>query len=231
VLIPLFSLLGGLEVRGAKISGASQREVLTLLYDESINILINYNKIMDVFLEDFACRAQGVRNSVMLYKDSERGGGGFATYTGAFVAFVPRAFWAEKPMLGSLDHSPGGMAMYKVMGLGYGTADADGGTMGPMLASAHAYWEGGAIWIVVAGLITGLFWNIIFRFCRHLPAISAAIIIFTFAAAHLIDGFLTMLVPLYSIIIRSWLSLLPLFLIYLTIRLIRSATTRSRVHG
>ena len=230
-LIPVFSLLGSLQVRAATIGGASHREVFMLLYNESTNIVINYTEITNDFLEAFADRAQGVRNSVMLYKDSESGGGGFATYTGALVAFVPRSLWAEKPMLGSLGHSEGGMAMYKVKDWGYGTADADGGTMGPMLASAHAYWEGGAIWLVVAGLITGLFWNIIFRFCRHLPAISAAIIIFTFAAAHLIDGFLTMLVPLYSIIIRSWLSLLPLFLIYLTIRLIRSDTTRSLVNG
>lgn len=230
-LLPAFSLFGTSEVRAAMIGGASPREVLTLLYNEITNTVINDNKMTDVFLDAFAERAQGVRNSVMLYKDSEGGGGGFATYKGALVAFVPRALWAEKPMLGSLGHSAGGMAMYKVMDWGYGTADADGGTMGPMLASAHAYWEGGVIWLVVGGLITGLFWNIIFSFCRHLPAIIAAIIIFTFAAAHLIDGLLTMLVPLYSIIIRSWLSLLPLFLIYLIIRLIRSATARSRVNG
>lgn len=210
LLLPIFTALGNIEMRGAKESGLSTAEIFTLLYKVSINNESDVKENFVLFLDSFNVRAQGLRNSVMLYRDFESGGGGFKTYSGSIFAFVPRALWDEKPMLGSLDHTEFESATYKVMDLAYGVS----GTMGPLLASAHAYWEGGWIWLVVAGLITGLFWNIVFRFCRRLPVVYAAVIIFTFAAALLIDGLLTMLVPLYSLIIRMWLSIIPLFFIY-----------------
>jgi hypothetical protein len=210
LMLPIFAVLGNLEIRGAKESGASQTEIITFLYETGKKNIHDYKELRDVLLDSFAVRAQGLRNSVTLYQDYDHDGGGFKTYSGALFAFVPRLLWPEKPMLGSLDHTEFESATYKVMEWGYG----EFGTMGPILASAHAYWEGGWIWLIVAGLITGLFWNFVFRYCSHLPDIFAAIIIFTFAAALLIDGLLTMLVPLYSIIIRCWLSLLPLLIIY-----------------
>jgi hypothetical protein len=64
--------------------------------------------------------------------------------------------------------------------------------------------------------------------CKHLPDTIAAIIILTFAAALMIDGLLTMLVPLYSIIVRCWLSLLPLLVIYIGILIVTKIGVRSR---
>lgn len=210
LLLPVFAALGDRETRGIIESNSSRTEKLTLVYDLGTQNLTDYQELLEGFLDSFAWRAQGLRNSVILFQDFESGGGGFMTYLGTIFAPVPRVFWAEKPMLGSLDHTVNESAMYKVMLLGHG----EPGTMGPYLASAHAYWEGGWIWLVVAGLITGLFWNMIFYYCRQLPDSIAAIIILTFAAALLTDGLLTMLAPLHAYIIRCWLSLLPLFIIY-----------------
>lgn len=224
LLLPIFAVLGDKDTRGAMASSSSQSEIYSLVLEAGIKNISNTSDMVDAFLESFSWRAQGVRNSVTLYKDYEYGGGGFNTYSGAFLAFVPREIWPDKPMLGSLDHTEFESAMYKVMLLGHG----EPGTMGPFLASAHAYWEGGWIWLVIAGLITGLFWNVIFRCCSRLPDVIAAVVIFTFGAALLIDGLLTMLAPLYSFIIRFWLSLLPLFIIYIGIRLITIASVRNK---
>lgn len=222
LFIPIFAVLGDKDTRGAMVSSASQSEIYSLVLEAGVKNIRNSEEMVDAFLESFSWRAQGVRNSVTLYRDYEYGGGGFNTYLGSLLAFIPRGIWPEKPMLGSLDHTEFESAMYKVMLLGYG----EPGTMGPFLASAHAYWEGGWIWLVMAGLITGFFWNFVFRCCSRLPDIIAAVVIFTFGAALLIDGLLTMLLPLYSFIIRIWLSLLPLLIIYLTIRLITIASAK-----
>lgn len=223
LLLPIFAVLGDKDTRGAMASSSSQLEIYSLVLEAGIKNISNSEDMFDAFLESFSWRAQGVRNSVTLYKDYDYGGGGFKTYSGTFLAFIPRGIWPDKPMLGSLDHTEFESAMYKVMLLGYG----EPGTMGPFLASAHAYWEGGWIWLVVAGLITGLFWSFIFRYCSRLPDIIAAVVIFTFGAALLIDGLLTMLAPLYSFIIRLWLSILPLFIIYICIFLITIASSRN----
>lgn len=220
LFLPIFAALGDRDMRSTMASSTSSRtEIYTLVYEVGIKNISNSGEMMKAFLESFSWRAQGVRNSVILYKDFDQGGGGFRTYTGALFAFIPRGVWPEKPMLGSLDHTESESAMYKVMLVGHG----EPGTMGPLLASAHAYWEGGWIWLVVAGLITGVFWNSVFRYCRQLPDIIAAVITLSFAAALLIDGLLTMLTPLYAFIIRFWLSLLPLFIVYISIRIINIA--------
>lgn len=221
LFLPIFAVLGDRDTRGAMASSITSRsEIYTLVYEAGIENISNSSEMMKAFLESFSWRAQGVRNSAVLYKDFDHGGGGFKTYLGAPFALIPRGVWPEKPMLGSLDHTEFESAMYKVMLMGHG----EPGTMGPLLASAHAYWEGGWIWLVVAGLITGIFWNAVFRYCRKLPDIIAAVITLSFAAALINDGLLTMLTPLYAFIIRFWLSLLPLLCIYIGMRLINLAS-------
>lgn len=223
-MIPIFSILGNADIRGIMSTESSRATVFKLVYEEGKKSASDYKELGDIFLNSFAWRAQGVRNSVTLYQDFEHGGGGFKTYLGSIFLPIPRLLWTEKPMMGSLDHSEFESAMYKVMELAYGGL----GQMGPMLSSAHAYWEGGWVWLIVAGLITGLIWNIIFNYCRHLPDNIAAIIILTFAAAHMVDGLLTMLVPIYSLIDVVWLSLLPLFIIYKCIIILTKISSRPR---
>ena len=209
LVIPVFSVLGNSEIRNYA-GDTSQAEIIGKVYQAGKDNLIAYEELGDIFLSSFALRAQGVRNSVTLYQNFDQGGGGFTTYLGSILLPIPRFIWDEKPMSGSLDHTELESAMYKVMELSY---DATG-QMGPMLASAHAYWEGGWFWLIFAGLITGLLWNIIFRICINLPDNIAAIFALTFAASNMVDGLLTMMVPLYSVINAFWLSILPLFFLY-----------------
>lgn len=210
MLVPIFSILGSADIRDSSNTGSSQIEVVGKLYELGKDNVADFGTLTDVFMLSYAWRAQGVRNSVTLYQDYENGGGGFNSYIGAIFVPIPRAIWSEKPLVGSQDRTEVGSAMYKVMELAYGAPEQ----MGPMLASAHAYWEGGAIWLVSAGLITGLLWNLIFRIATRLPFILAAIFIFTYAAANMVDGLLTMMIPLYSGINATWFSILPVFLLY-----------------
>lgn len=210
LMIPLFAILGGADIREAGSSGATQLEIIGKLYESGKESVADYGALTDLFLYSYAWRAQGVRNSATLYQDHDHGGGGFSSYLGSVFVPVPRLIWEKKPMIGSQDHTELQSAMYKVMDLAYGAPDQ----MGPMLASSHAYWEGGWIWLICAGVITGLMWNVIFRFTAHLPRSLAAVVIFTFAAAHMVDGLLTMMIPLYAAINAMWLSILPVFLIY-----------------
>lgn len=220
LLIPVFAVLGGADIRDAGSSGASQLEIIGKLYESGKASVTDYGELGDVFLFSYAWRAQGVRNSATLYQNHDHGGGGFSSYLGAIFVPVPRMIWERKPMIGSQDHTELQSAMYKVMDLAYGAPDQ----MGPMLASAHAYWEGGWIWLICAGLLTGLLWNVIFRFSATLPPSLAAVVIFTFAAAHMVDGLLTMMIPLYAAINAMWLSILPVFLMYKFFKALRSYT-------
>jgi hypothetical protein len=223
MMVPVFSVLGSADIRESSSSGASQVEVVKKLYELGKENVSDFGSLSDVFMYSFAWRAQGVRNSVTLYQDYEHGGGGFNSYLSAIFVPVPRFLWPRKPMIGSQDHTEVGSAMYRVMDLAYGAPDQ----MGPMLASAHAYWEGGVLWLVCAGLITGLMWNLIFRVTVRLPLVMGTIFIFTFAAAQMVDGLLTMLIPLYTAINVCWLSILPVFLIYKFFKSIRAFAVAS----
>jgi hypothetical protein len=162
------------------------------------------------FLDSFAQRAQGPRNSVVLYNLYEKGAGAdLSIYTGAILFAVPRFFWPEKPISGSLDGNDESTAVYKVIDIGYNLP-----YMGSILASAHAYWEGGWIAVILYGFITGLLWSGVFIFCRKLPEHLSWIIALSFAAALLIDGFLTALYPLYAYILIAWKYIMPTLVLY-----------------
>jgi len=213
--VPLFAFLGSSyrsSNEAEKISSV-QYKVIALLYEEGKSRLGDMKSMGEEFLSALAWRAQGPRNSAVLYQQYDKGAGaGFTTYLGSIFFPIPRLVWAEKPAAGSTDSSISSSAIYKVMELGYGY-DA-GSTMGPCLASAHAYWEGGWSWLIIAGFITGLIWNIIFKLSRRLPEGIAIIVVFAFAAALLIDGMLTMMCPLYAIILTWWQWVLPVLLAY-----------------
>jgi len=215
ILIPLFAFLGGTYRYVAKenlMTAPARHEMVTRLYEEGKNRVAGDLKNMaDEFLYSIAARAQGPRNSVMLYRQYDNDAGpGFSTYSGSISFPIPRLIWPEKPAVGSTDGTLYSSAIYLVMELAYGMA----GSMGPILASAYAYWEGGWGWLITAGFITGLFWNIIFNLCRRLPEGMASVVALAFAAALLIDGMLTMLVPLYALIVAWWQLVLPVLIVY-----------------
>lgn len=210
VMIPLFAFLGGtyhLSQEGNMIEPAR-------LYEEGKSRVKEGLKNMgDELLYAMAWRAQGPRNSVVLYQQFNSGAdAGFTTYLGSIFFPIPRLVWPRKPGAGSTDGTLSSSAIYLVMELAYGYEA--GACMGPSLASAHAYWEGGWGWLIAAGFITGLLWNIIFKLCRRLPEAMAAVVVFAFAAALLIDGMLTMLHPLYAVIIAWWQWVLPVLILY-----------------
>lgn len=215
VIVPLFAFFGGAYrfiSKDIDMTGPERYEMFVQLYEESKSYVAgNITNMGSEFLYGLALRAQGPRNSAVLYQQYDKGNGaGFTTYLGSIFFPIPRLVWPEKPAAGSTDSSGLNSAVFKVMELAYGLV----GTNGPILASAHAYWEGGWGWLVAAGLITGLLWKIIFNLSRRLPEGMAAVVALAFAAALLIDGMLTMLVPLYALIIASWQSVLPVLAIY-----------------
>jgi len=215
LMIPLFAFFGSAYRfidKDDMMTGPARIEMFSLLYQEGRDRVVEETKNMaDDFLYGLALRAQGPRNMVVLYRQYDNArGAGFNTYIGALFFPIPRLVWPEKPVAGGTDDTSLSSAMYKSMELSYG----DQGTMGPILASAHAYWEGGWGWLVAAGFITGLIWNKIIKLCRRIPEDIAAVVTLAFAAALLNDGMLTMLTPLYAIIIAGWQSVLPVLIIY-----------------
>ncbi|MBU1863053.1 MAG: hypothetical protein KKH94_05240 [Candidatus Omnitrophica bacterium] len=170
-----------------------------------------YESSQKSFWGNFAKRAQGPRNSVVLYRLFDSGqSAGIKAIEGAVVLPIPRMIWPEKRPAGSFNLSKYGCAMYLVRGIGYGAPIYN---MGPYLASAHAYWEGGWLWVVVAGFLTGIFWNYLIKWGNS-AGVLGIIVTFTFSGALLIDGLPTMLTPLYAILSFFWSAILPMTLVY-----------------
>ena len=209
VVAPLFAAMGDGPRRFEMIKNSSILDSIELLSDSfGTNNLIE-SDIFDNALHAYTGRAQGVRNSAMLYRDHNKGGG-FSIYLGALTTFIPTYLLEQKPILGSDNADSSGYAMYRVISLGYNRE----GEMGPFLTSAHAYWEGGWIWVIVVGFITGLFWRYVFIFSSRFPVAIETAIIFSFSSSLLIDGLITMINPMYSIISMFMRSVAPLILIY-----------------
>lgn len=224
VMVPIFSVLGTAETRFNVLGNlTSPLELVSSLYSIADSSSSSIVDSLNLSLESFVFRAQGVRNSVILYREHELGGGGFSIYIGALTTFIPSYLYPDKPILGSLSSSEDGFAMYRVIENGYGR----GGEMGPFLASAHAYWEGGWLWLVFCGLITGLFWKYVLLYTNRLPEITKAIVVFSFGASFLIDGFMTMLSPIYTYIYMLLRSVGPILFIYFIFRSFSTARGNS----
>ena len=175
------------------------------------------------FVESWAIRAEGPRNSVGLYNLYDHGeGGGLKPVWGAILLPIPRMIWAKKPVAGSTDPSNLGAAIYRVQQLKPDTGPQE---MGPILASAHAYWEGGYLGILLLGLITGAFWVILLNWADSKYTIDNALVLICLTAALPIDGFLTALNPLYSIILMIY-KLFPLFLLIIILNFYNNITNR-----
>lgn len=149
-------------------------------------------------LDSMASRAMGPRNSAVLYEEWDNArGAGLAAIVSALVYPVPRLLWAAKAPAGSIDSTPYGAAMFKVMSIGHG---APYYVMGPYLASAHAYWEGGIVGLLISGFATGGLWALFVALSRKVTLPLATTFLMTFASSLLIDGLYTAFVPLFSII-------------------------------
>lgn len=160
------------------------------------------------FLESWAVRAEGPRNSIALYALHDSGeGASYRPILGAMVLPVPRFWWTDKPVAGSTDTTNLGAAIYRVQQSKPNSAFYD---MGPILASAHAYWEGGWLWLVLAPLLSGWMWRSLLRWADTARRLSVDIIVLTFTAALPIDGFFGAINPVFTYMRLVWITLLPL---------------------
>jgi hypothetical protein len=227
--MPLFSFLGGQQFRSMvaetlNMPGGGTFNLIKLFIEQRKATVIDNNQNM-TFLDSLAQRAQGPRNSVVLYKLFEKGASANpSVYLGSALFPVPRYFWPEKPIPGSLDDNPENSAIYKVVDIGYNLP-----YMGSLLASAHAYWEGGWIAVILYGFLTGLLWLWIFVFCSKLPEHLAWIIALSFLSSLLIDGFLTALYPLYTYILIAWKYVMPTLVLYGALKFFKSGSYLRRM--
>ena len=160
------------------------------------------------FLESWSLRAIGPLDSIYLYKFYDEGNGAsYKPIVGTLFLPIPRAIWPGKPVAGSTDDSNLGMAIYKVQQQKPDSAFYD---MGPILASAHAYWEGGWSFLFIAAVFTGWFWSRLLAWGERAQSAAVDIVILSFTAALPIDGFFDMLNPLFTYFRLLWITLLPM---------------------
>ena len=216
IFLPFFSFLGKFKSIAATeiVSGGNTLGLVKILFEErgAVADLIENND--SSFLDSFSNRAQGPRNSVVLYNSYNDGTSpNGRIYLGSIFFLVPRVLWPNKPIPGSIDSDENNSAVFKVMSYGHGLP-----YMGPILASAHAYWEGGYLAVLFHGMIVGFLWIAIFLFSRKVSYNVFIIIAITFSAALLIDGFLTIFAPLYAYILIFWKWVIPVALLYLILK-------------
>lgn len=218
LMIPIFTILPGV-VRSISYSyaesGGSRVDLTNEVFHEIIDTINNKDNLLDSvneLLDAFSWRAQGPRNSTVLYKLHDSGNsGGFTPYIGGIFFPLPRIIWPDKPVIGSSDGTTFGRPAYIVMRIGYGLPYH---TMGPYLASAAAYWSLGWFGVFLCGFATGLFWKLILTLCDNLNQSLSLVIALSFSAALLIDGLLTAFVPFYTIIVCCWKMFIPIVVFY-----------------
>lgn len=214
------------ETAAAAAAGVSRGEMLliALRQVQDLGLTGMTNVESNSFLQSWADRAEGPRNStglVSLYDEGQ--GAGFKPIVNAFLMPIPRIWWPDKPVGGSTNSTNLGAAIYRVQQLKPNTAPTD---MGPLLASAHAYWELGYGWILIAGLLTGFFWRMVLAWAATTKGIIGEIVVLSFMAALPIDGLFTALNPIYTFILIAY-RLCPLFLLIWFIKMILASRKKA----
>lgn len=171
----------------------------------------------DILLENLMVRLQATRHSVALIRLYDNGkGAGLKPMTSALAAVVPGWLWPSKPYPTSSTDDASGSAMYVSVKETNGRSD-----MGPYLTSAHAYWEGGIIWLIACGLATGWLWNQIVKWSyRRKDGIVLLVLVMLLDAHH---GEMEVLAPIPSIIRLFWYSILPVLLFVYAVEGVRIA--------
>jgi hypothetical protein len=230
LLIPLFPWLHS-TMRYASLSapvGTSRVDMIPFLLSGITDLgTITEGADAGNFLDSWAIRAEGPRNSTTLYALFDRGeAASYGPILGSIVLPVPRMWWADKPVAGSTDATTLGSAMYRVQQSKPNSAFYD---MGPILASAHAYWEGGWLWLAAASLLSAWMWRWLLAWGERAGRCSVDVIILTFLTALPIDGFFGGINPVFAYVRILWLTLLPLGILLIVLRsLVKS---RSRAKG
>ena len=213
IMMPLFIFLGGpfRSIYYSQVDQGNSRVGLLRTLTEEVNNIIKGEDVHQLsdrsFVNSFAERAQATRNSMVLYRLHEDGfGAGFRPLAASFVLPIPRVIWPGKGVAGSSNSSTYGAATYMVRRLGYGAPLYN---MGPYLASAQAYWEGGWLWLIFSGFVTGLIWNVILRWYAKSGKAICIIIALIFVSGVLANGFLTAFQPLFEFVRLFWAAVFP----------------------
>lgn len=213
VFAPFSSFLGGTfrSIYFSELTGGSRVDAIKRAASEAVASSPNQNRDDEGFVSGFYRRAQGPRNSAILYAlHDDSHGAGFGPIEGALYLPIPRTIWPAKRPAGSIDDTNYGSAVFLVRRLGY---DAPIYNMGPVLASGHAYWEGGWIWLIIAGAFTGIFWRIAVAWSARQRGYVGIVFCLSFASALLIDGLMTTLYPVFALIDVIWAVIVPLALL------------------
>lgn len=212
--LPVLHLLGGSfrrAVHGNLLNAGAIERVLFLKNEIFMRLLGEGTPTEQrSLLEEINRRALGPRDSIILYElyDAGEGAGPMPLLSSIFYP-VLRMICPEKGYPGSSDGTIYGTAMFIVMRKGFGLFE----NIGPYLPSAHAYWEGGWIWLILVGLCTGLFWNFVLNWYSKSSQSIKEIILFVFLGANLTDGLFTVIQPLPKLVLRLWSPILLLVLL------------------
>lgn len=218
IVIPVFGFLGG-EFRDSLYNSGLNKENnierLKVISNEFIANTFTRNKTntnnrseKEKFSYQLYSRLQATRNSVSLIKLHDNGkSAGLKPTINSINALVPGRFLKDKQYPGSINDSYNGTAMYIVRAQTYGTSD-----MGPYLASAHEYWEGGFFYLLFSSIILGLLWGRLSNWSkkRNFDTYSLIILVSILDAHH---GEMTVLSPLSSIIRLFWYQILPFIIL------------------
>ncbi len=150
-------------------------------------------------------RLEASRDSVSLVRLFNAGHGVSLTpTTSALTAFIPARLGATPYYVTSSTADVFGTAMHVVRRETYGASD-----MGPYLASAHQYWEGGILYLVFGGLLCGWIWRAAVRWCIHSGTSTASLLLLgSLLDAH--HGELSVTAPVALFIRLFWYQLVPM---------------------
>lgn len=207
-LIPLFSFLGGdfrEEIVNGNLLKADNFERILVIKDKLLEKKQGtINEKEENIFESLYKRLEASRNSVSLFKLYENNEGAcFKPTISALRSFVPQSVTGIKNYPGSTTDNAFGTAMYIVREKTYGLTD-----MGPYLTSAHEFWEGGIVYLIVSSIILGIIWRKLSTWViRRNYDSSSIIILLLFLDAH--HGEMSIFAPLAFIIRLFWYQILP----------------------
>lgn len=199
--------------------GGITNEALENIFTTVIKGFNEPHKDSPGIIESLDERAQGPRNSAIMLREYDAGRGqSISMYWGVLFYPIPRNI-LNRPVIGSSDLDFKNAGIFKVMDLNY--PDNTFINMGPLLASAHAYWEGGATGVVIIALLSSAFWLTLFNIAYKLPFSMGIVVCMLLGCALLIDGFISVFTPLYAQLAMVWKSLLPLLVCFFIFNKIR----------
>jgi len=227
VLIPVFSFLGG-SFRDSITRGflveAGMNERLEIIASNMFSSDKTVSKYEETFSESVYSRLEATRNSVSLIETFNKGEGvGLKPLISSVTALVPQQITGVKNYAASSTDNAYGTAMHVVREKTYGYTD-----MGPFLASAHEYWEGGPLYLIISAFLLGIIWRKVTKWCvrRGYDTISLIVLLLLLDAHH---GEMSILFP-FSLGVRLlYFQILPTLIIIYSIDFMSNLKTKKVV--